>query len=189
MSPITPSSGRDAAAPPPQAERVDVLPKGADPAQPTASGATAGSETSAVVLDLSERAKMIMARAQADGLVADRPPPSGSSKRAVPISDADFAAKYQDQIAWTASQLDKYLPPESAQALRTALANGTLKFQSATDVAGLNTQTSVAYAAGGGPGLSVAMSSRPTGAVKDAIDQGSAFVFWTSDRGNVYVTW
>jgi hypothetical protein len=235
MSTITPSSGRDAGALLQQADRAEARSNSADAAQPTASGATAGSDTSAVVLDLSERAKMIMARAQADQLVADRPPSSVSSTRAggsnaaalshgpdlsgayrrlagsssqanapaggqggatlggtwgeTPVSDADFAAKYQDQIVWTANALDKHLPADRAQALRTALANGTLKFQSASDVADLNTQTSVAYAIGGGKGLSVAVSSHPTGAVKEAIDQGNAFVFWTADRGDVYVTW
>ena len=179
MSTIAPHSGRDAAIAQPQAGAAS---NAGTSAQASASGPTAGSDTAAVVLDRSERAKMIVARAQADQLV------TGRQQRAA-ISDADFAVKYHDQIAWTASAFDRYLPPEKGQALRAALANGTLKFQAASDVAGLNTQTSVSYASGSGQGMSVATSSHPTGAIKDAVDQGDAFVLWTSDRGDVYVTW
>jgi hypothetical protein len=29
----------------------------------------------------------------------------------------------------------------------------------------------------------------PTGAIKDAIDQGKAIAMWSADRGDIYITW
>jgi hypothetical protein len=37
--------------------------------------------------------------------------------------------------------------------------------------------------------MSVTHQSNPTGAAKDALDQGRAYAFWTADRGDVYVSW
>jgi hypothetical protein len=83
------------------------------------------------------------------------------------------------------------LPPEAGQALRNAVANGTLKFQKASDVPDLNFHsqqifTKNAFGTIDGWGTT---SQHPTGATKDAIDQGKAIAPWSADRGDIYVTW
>jgi hypothetical protein len=92
---------------------------------------------------------------------------------------------------WADEYDKKGLPSEVGQALRDAVANGTLKFQKASDVPDLNfhsehTFTSNAFGTLDGQGST---SQNPTGTTKEAIDQGKAIAIWTADRGDVYVTW
>jgi hypothetical protein len=103
------------------------------------------------------------------------------------ISDSDFLSKYEPMLRGYAEGL----PPEQRQAMEAAISNGTIQIQKASDVAGLNYRSSVNYTgtAGGLQGMSVNHQSNPTGAAKDALDQGQAYAFWTEDRGDVYVTW
>lgn len=104
------------------------------------------------------------------------------------ISDADFLTKYRPGPESYAEGLS----PEQRQAFETAISNGTLQFQKASEVDGLNYRSTVTYTGspGGLQGMTVThQSSAPTGAAKDAIDHGRAYVFWTEDRGDVYVTW
>jgi hypothetical protein len=117
---------------------------------------------------------------------------AGSKWGDASISDAEFAEKYESSFSWWADEFDQYLPPEKGQALRQAIASGTLKFQKASEVEGLNTHSTITYTTGPGgvgQGMSWHFNSHPTGAAKEAIDQGNAFVTWTEDRGDVYVTW
>ena len=113
----------------------------------------------------------------------------GGSKYGDPtISDADFLTKYSASLESYAEGLS----PEQRQAFEAAIGSGTLQFQKASDVDGLNYRSTVTYSGspGGLQGMTVShQSSAPTGAAKDAIDQGRAYVFWTEDRGDVYVTW
>lgn len=76
--------------------------------------------------------------------------------------------------------------PEKLQAFRDAVAKGALKFHKASDVPGLNYHTTTTYSGGGMSNRSV---RNPTGAVKEALENGDALAFWSADRGNVYVTW
>lgn len=82
-------------------------------------------------------------------------------------------------------------PPEIGQAMRTAGANGTIKIQDAADVADLNMHSINIYtpSAIGGPSAWGTVTQHPTGATKEALDQGRALAMWTADRGNVYLTW
>jgi hypothetical protein len=108
------------------------------------------------------------------------------------ISDADFTAELKGTLSQWADEYDKKgLPSEVGQALRDAVANGTLKFQKASDVPDLNfhsehTFTPNAFGTLDGRGST---SQNPTGTTKEAIDQGKAIAIWTADRGDVYVTW
>jgi hypothetical protein len=102
-------------------------------------------------------------------------------------SDADFLEKIKPALLSSAEGL----PPEQRQALEAAISNGTIQFQKASDVAGLNYHSTVSYTGspGGLEGMTVTHQSNPTGAAKDALDQGRAFAFWAPDRGDVYVSW
>jgi hypothetical protein len=108
------------------------------------------------------------------------------------ISDADFTAELKGTLSQWADEYDKKgLPSEVGQALRDAVANGTLKFQKASDVPDLNfhsahTFTPNAFGTLDGWGST---SQNPTGTTKEAIDQGKAIAMWSADRGDVYVTW
>ncbi len=76
-------------------------------------------------------------------------------------------------------------------ALQAAIDNGTLKIQKGSDVPGYNNRTVVTYSGspGGLEGMSTSAYVQPTGAVKDAINQGNAFAAWTEDRGDISLTW
>jgi len=102
------------------------------------------------------------------------------------ISDSDFLEKIKPALMTSAEGL----PPEQRQALETAVNNGAIQFQKASDVAGLNYHSTVNYTGspGGLEGMTVTHQSNPTGAAKDALDQGRAFAFWAADRGDVYVS-
>ncbi|WP_377830928.1 hypothetical protein ACFKHW_39895 (plasmid) [Bradyrhizobium lupini] len=103
------------------------------------------------------------------------------------ISDSDFMSKYEPMLRG----YTEGLPQEQRQAMEAAISNGTIQIQKASDVPGLNYRSSVSYTgtAGGLQGMSVHHQSNPTGAAKAALDQGQAYVFWTEDRGDVFVTW
>jgi hypothetical protein len=103
------------------------------------------------------------------------------------ISDAEFVERYKDALM---GGLTGY-PPEKQAALQAAIANGTLKIQKGSDVPGYNTRTVVTYnvGPGGGQGMSTFGYAPPTGAAKEAIQAGTAYGFWTADRGDVYVSW
>jgi hypothetical protein len=81
--------------------------------------------------------------------------------------------------------------PEAAQAIRDALTSGTVKYQKASEVPGLNFHSDVEFTQNplGTIDTRVAIDQKPTGEIKDAIDQGRAFAAWTPDRGDIYVTW
>jgi hypothetical protein len=103
------------------------------------------------------------------------------------ISDGDFTAELKGTLLQQADSL----PPEAGQALRNAVANGTLKFQKASDIPDLNFQSQHSFTLnafgtwdGGG-----STSQNPTGATKEAIDQGKAIAMWSADRGDIYITW
>ena len=106
------------------------------------------------------------------------------------ISDADFTKELHLEVY--ADSMDAAgLPPEAGQALRNAVANGTLKFQKTSDVPDLNFHsqhifTTNAFGTIDSWGTS---SQNPTGATKDAIDQGKAIAMWSADRGDIYITW
>ena len=106
------------------------------------------------------------------------------------ISDADFTkGLYLEQIADFMDAAG--LPPEAGQALRNAVANGTLKFQKASEVPDLNFHSQQIFTKNAFGTIDTwgSVSQNPTGATKDAIDQGKAIALWSADRGDVYITW
>jgi hypothetical protein len=183
------------------------------------------------IVDLSDRAKQILARAKTEQVAASKlsdlvqslqspegktsaskaksddgtslfdklsgrtqTPTSGTtqweagSKYGDPtISDGAFIDKIKDALLTSLSGA----PAEKVAALQTAIDSGTIQIQKASDVAGLNYQSSVSYTGSPGDlqGMSVTHQSNPTGAIKDAIDQGNALAMWTADRGDIYITW
>lgn len=112
---------------------------------------------------------------------------AGSKYGDASISDAAFIDKSKDAFLGALAGA----PPEKLAALQAAINNGTLKIQKGSDVPGYNTRTIVTYSGspGGLQGMSVTGYVPPTGAAKDAIDQGNAIALWTEDRGDVYVSW
>jgi hypothetical protein len=117
---------------------------------------------------------------------------AGSKYGDASISDAGLTAELKASLLQQADAYDKQgLPPEVGQALRNAVNSGSLKFQKASDIPDLNFHSTVTYSGvpGGLQGIGVATDQHPTGAAKDAIDQGIAIAAWTQDRGDVYITW
>ena len=119
----------------------------------------------------------------------DSPAPYGDPT----TSDAQFIKDMSLDVSLPglADTYDKEgFPPEIGQAMRNAVANGTLKIQSADDVAGLNMHSTNIYSPGAiSPSTWGTTTQHPTGAIKEALDQGKALAMWTADRGNVYLTW
>jgi hypothetical protein len=106
------------------------------------------------------------------------------------ISDADFTK--QAHLEVYADSMDAAgLPPEAGQALRNAIANGTLKFQKASDVPDLNFHSKQIFTKNAFGTIDTwgSVSQNPTGATKEAIDQGKAIAMWSADRGDIYITW
>ena len=104
------------------------------------------------------------------------------------ITDADLTAELEGTLLQHANTL----PPASGQALRNAVANGTLKFQKTSDVPGLNFHSSTSFTPGAISGrfdLAISTSQNPTGVTKQAIDRGTAMAMWTADRGDIYISW
>jgi hypothetical protein len=104
------------------------------------------------------------------------------------ITDADLTATLKGTLLQHANTL----PPGPGQALRNAVADGTLKFQKASDVPGLNFHSSTSFTPGAIAGrfdLAISTSQHPTGATKVAIDRGTALAMWTADRGDTYISW
>jgi hypothetical protein len=103
------------------------------------------------------------------------------------ISDAAFIDKYRGAMVNALSGL----PSDKVASLEAAISNGTVKIQPASEVPGYNNRTTITYTGppGGLQGMSSSAYIPPTGAVKDAIDQGNAIALWTEDRGDVYITW
>ena len=112
---------------------------------------------------------------------------AGSKYGDASISDAAFIDKSKDAFLGALAGA----PPEKLAALQAAINSGTLKIQKGSDVPGYNNRTVVTYSGspGGLQGMSTSAYVPPTGAVKDAIDQGNAIALWTEDRGDIYVTW
>jgi hypothetical protein len=79
----------------------------------------------------------------------------------------------------------------SIAAMEAAINNGTIQIQKASEVLGVNYHSTVSYTGspGGLEGMTVTLQSNPTGAAKDALDQGRAYAFWSEDRGDVYISW
>ncbi|ABD87768.1 hypothetical protein [Rhodopseudomonas palustris] len=196
---------------------------------PSASAAGAGNPVD--IVDLSDHAKQILARAKTEQVAAGKlsdlvqslQRPGGKTATAKPKSDDatslfdklsgrsqtqassttqwEAGSKYGDPTISDAGFIDKIkdalltslsgAPAEKVAALQTAIDSGTLQVQKASDVAGLNYQSTVSYTGspGGLQGMSVTHQSNPTGAAKDSLDQGRALAFWTADRGDVYVSW
>ncbi|WNJ89791.1 hypothetical protein [Bosea sp. 685] len=193
---------------------------------------------SATRVDLSDRAKAILARHAVDQRVADQlsetiaamrddgtlseaagRPANG---RPAKIDDAqtliENPTQSADAIRWVAGAPhgdptksdERFLkdgaiiesvtytlengnyPPGAAQALRDAYARGTIKIQNASEVSNLNFRSEHEFTPsriGGGYDSWGSTSQTPTGATKDAIDQGRAVAMWTADRGDVYISW
>jgi hypothetical protein len=207
---------------------AEAPPKSGEAPSPD-SATSSGNPTDTV--DLSDRAKQILARAKSEQLAADKlsvllqsiknPDGKGIASKAgtsdqttlfdqlsgsqtsskssttqweagskygdPTISDSDFLEKVKPALLASAEGL----PPEQRQALEAAINNGTIQFQKASDIAGLNYHSTVTYTGspGGLEGMTVTHQSNPTGAAKDALDQGRAFTLWAPDRGDVYVSW
>uniref|UniRef100_Q07S48 Uncharacterized protein n=1 Tax=Rhodopseudomonas palustris (strain BisA53) TaxID=316055 RepID=Q07S48_RHOP5 len=183
------------------------------------------------IVDLSDRAKQILARARTEQVAAGKlsdlvqslQSPDGKTNAAKPKSDDaaslfdklsgraqtqassttqwEAGSKYGDPTISDAEFIDTIkdslltslsgAPAEKVVALQAAIDSGTIQIQKASNVAGLNYQSTVSYTGspGGLQGMSVTHQSNPTGAAKDSLDQGRALVFWTADRGDVYVSW
>lgn len=207
---------------------ADAPPKNGE--APSPDSATSSANPTDTV-DLSDRAKQILARAKSEQLAADKlnallqsiknPDGKGIASKAgtsdqtslfdqlsgsqtsskssatqweagskygdPTISDLDFLEKIKPVL----ESLAERLPPEQRQAMEAAVNNGTIQIQKASDVAGLNYHSTVSYSGspGGLEGMTVTHQSNPTGAAKDALDQGRAYAFWAEDRGDVYVSW
>jgi len=121
--------------------------------------------------------------------VNDGPAPYGDPT----ISDQELLKKgVADGLLAGADSYDRVgLPPEVGQAVRTAVASGKVKIQQASEVAGLNahsTHTWTPNAFGSTDDVGTT-SINPTGSVKQAIEEGRAAAMWTTDRGDIYVTW
>jgi hypothetical protein len=79
---------------------------------------------------------------------------------------------------------------EEAAALRTAITDGTIKIQKASDVPELNLNYSVEHFADGSQGgTRSSWQWNPTGEAKEAWDAGRAFAFGGGDRGAFWLTW
>lgn len=106
------------------------------------------------------------------------------------MSDEAFLEKHlrTNTLMW-ADDLDRAgRPPELAQAVRDAVANGTVKVQKGSEVEGLNVVTRTIDTA---DGLSMhdEITRNPTGEVNAALEAGTAFWLWAEDSGAVSVTW
>lgn len=112
------------------------------------------------------------------------------------ISDQEFLGSIKDTLLAQAEYYDQSgQPPEVGQALRDAIRNGTVTVQRASQVEGLNfhsTQSFTPSVHGGGYDSIGGTTQNPTGATKQAIDQGRAIAMWHQDRGDIgdiYVSW
>jgi hypothetical protein len=122
----------------------------------------------------------------------DSPWVAGAPYGDAATSDADWTAKMKGVLEQQADQMDAAgLPAEAGQALRDAIANGTLKFQKASDVPDLNFRSDYTFTKNAFGTLDTwgSVSQNPTGATKAAIDQGKAIAMWSADRGDIYITW
>jgi hypothetical protein len=120
--------------------------------------------------------------------VQDAPAPYGDPT----TSDAQILKDISGSLLGIADTYDKEgLPPEVGQAIRAAVTNGTVKIQQASDVPDLNMHSINTYTPSpiGGPSEWGSTSQNPTGATKQALDQGRAFAMWSADRGNIYISW
>lgn len=87
---------------------------------------------------------------------------------------------------------DPKTPPNQLTAIDNALKNGTIKYENACNVTDLHltmVQRFTPSAIGGGYDCFGSMEIHPTGAVKEAWEQGRAMYAWTQDRGAIYISW
>ena len=120
---------------------------------------------------------------------AYRPPPADGSR---PLEELRASAEFRQSLLAFADDYDALgLPPEKAQALRDAVANGTVRLNPASTVEGLNFKTSRTYTPNAFGGYDTASSSslKPVGKPKEAFDANRAMAMWYADYGSVYIEW
>jgi hypothetical protein len=104
--------------------------------------------------------------------------------------DVLFVYEAHSAIAEDITNLQSQGMTTQAQALSSALENGTLQFQNASDVPNLNMQSQMIHFPDAGGGGEMGTSTlNPTGNIKAALDDGQALTLGMGDRGDFYVTW
>jgi hypothetical protein len=104
--------------------------------------------------------------------------------------DEMFVVDTQLNLAMAITDLEDAGLTDRAQALRTAVASGSISFQKSSDVPELNLDYSVTHFADvGGGGTRTNWTWNPTGEARAALDNGRAYAFGAADRGAFLVSW
>ncbi|KAA2244272.1 hypothetical protein [Salinarimonas soli] len=108
----------------------------------------------------------------------------------IPSDDESFQNSVRLDIARRIVDFEASGQTEKAKALRSAMDNGTIRFQKSSEVPDLNLRYEIThFADAGGGGTKSSWNWNPVGAVKAALDSGDAFAFGAVDRGAFYVSW
>lgn len=108
------------------------------------------------------------------------------------FDDPQVAAKLGEiRERFMVGQVERKAGPEAAQAFKDALASGNVNVQKASDVPGVNYNTTITQipGAGGTTGMRADTTFNPSPEIRETIDSGRAIVFWNMDAGDVYLTW
>ena len=181
--------------------------------------AEAATKDAATDVSLSDEARAILARQQADQAVADKldallhPGTDTKGTRDLTFDDlvTPTAEVLNDEgkplkaVEMTPEQKKSMISasqtllvhsvaarnPEAAARLQDAIDNGTVRIRKADDVPGVNTHTKVTYTkgVGGGTGMSTRRTSNPSPEIQAEIDSGHATTMWNINQGDLYITW
>lgn len=99
-------------------------------------------------------------------------------------------AAFRDMVeSFVISNADRH-SAEGGQALREAIANGTVRVRKAEDVPGVNYKSTVTHTEGPyGKGMSVSASFNPSPEIRAEIDRGHGLAMWSKSEGDVYLSW
>lgn len=130
-----------------------------------------------------------------DDLVGPQGQETGDVGDSKPYGRAVNADELDAQLAKMTKELMvhsvEHRDPEAAQALREAIADGTVRIRKAEDVPGVNLKTTVTYTKGiGGGGMSTQdRTFNPSPEIQAEIDSGHATTMWNKNQGDLYITW
>lgn len=107
-----------------------------------------------------------------------------------PEKKAAMDAKLREIVeSFVISNADRH-SAEGGQALREAIANGTVRVRKAEDVPGVNYKSTVTHTEGPyGKGMSVSASFNPSPEIRAEIDSGHGLAMWSKSQGDVYLSW
>lgn len=181
--------------------------------------ADAATKDAATDVSLSDEAKAILERQQADQAATDKldaalhPGADGKGTKDLTFDDlvTPTAEIFNDEgkplkaVEMTPEQKKSMISasqtllvhgvaardPEAAARLQDAIDNGTVRIRKADDVPGVNTHTTVTYTkgVGGGTGMSTHRTSNPSPEIQAEIDSGHATTMWNINQGDLYITW